>query len=89
MIHSYEKQTNEMKTDDDDLLDNMAYGQVDSQPQITECQAQYETVVDLNKNASYSSVSATPMPIEGAEYTYITRNLAPADTDNMNDYIYS
>ena len=79
--------TNEMETDDD-LLDNMAYGQVDSQPDITECQAQYETVVDLKENASYSSVSVAPLPVEG-ESTYIAKNLAPVDTDNMCDYIYS
>ena len=50
--------TNEMETEND-LLDNIAYGQVESQSEINACKDQYEIVTDLKENTSYGSVSAT------------------------------
>ena len=77
------------ETDDDDMLDNMAYGEVGSQPVGSGQQAQYDTVIELNGNASYSSVPSTPLPGEG-EYSHTMTKPAPLSSQDMTcDSIYS
>ena len=67
---------------DDDMLDNMAYGQVDSEPETTGCQGQYEAVVDLKQNTSYGSVSSTLLPVEG-DYSHTVKDPVPVDSEDI------
>ena len=62
--------THTNETEENDMLDNMAYGKVDDQSEAT--QDQYEAVVELKGNESYNSVPQTPEPDEG-EYSYATK----------------
>lgn len=60
------------QTDDDDgMLDNMAYGEVEVEPNGTQLESQHNTPVTLNVNESYSAVPFTHTPGDG-EYAYTT-----------------
>ena len=48
--------TKELETDDNDMLDNMAYGRMDKGPVGTGQQSQYNTIIELKGNESYSPV---------------------------------
>ena len=70
--------------DTEDLLDNLAYGKVDVQPESAEHQI-HNNDFELKGNSCYTSVSSTPIPDEGV-YSYPTTNFEPVQ---MSDYLYS
>lgn len=65
-----------LKTDDDDMLDNLAYGRVDTLPEGAEHQFFDDTILELKDNASYGSVTSMPVCDDG-EYSYPTTNFEP------------
>ena len=67
--------THTKETEEDDMLDNMAYGKVDSQIDIIGHQTQYDNAfIKLEGNESYNSTPQTPLPDEG-EYSYTMTSL--------------